>query len=338
MTAQVTAIPGGSEVLESGSVILARPGVRYQIADVDLVAGSIGAILAPTDMTFVLNEPSLGDLTVILPDGTLLVFVDMAALFGQGSGLADGEGGLVVASLEDVTEPAAGSEGGEAAEDGGSSAAVSDASISGLKDFGAVERGDFEPLGLGGLEQDDFSLGEDEADGNPILPAPIDLATILDPTVPIGPVIPTVDPPPLIIPSPGGRVLPCGCKRPTIRWAVQRTGDDDDNSLPGNEFQDVMTGGAGADRFVMNLADLGTSLFLADIITDFEDGVDRIVLNLNGAGPVTLGLAETNAGAGTGALDTVLVVQETGQILAVLQDVNAAGGATIDYNDIDILP
>lgn len=331
MTAQVTAIPGGSEVLRSGSEIVARPGVRYQIADVDLVAGMIGPVLTQPDLALTLNEPSLGDLTVTLPDGTVLVFLDMIELFGQGTGLADGTGGLAVASLEDVVTTEAGPDDDATPEDGGNSVAVNEASISDPRDFGSVERGGFE-VGERGLG------GQDEEDDNLILtlPEPIDVAAaIQDPTAPFDPVIPTVDPPPFVVP-PSTCSRPWGRPCPSIRWPNEVVGDDGDNTLQGTASWDKMFGLAGADTFEMNLADLPTSLYFADIIADFEDGVDRIILNLNGAGPVTLGLAETSAGTGT--LDTVLVVQETGQIVAVLQDVNAAGGATIDYNDITIVP
>ena len=314
MTARVTAIPGGSEVLETGSVILARPGVRYQIADVDLVAGSLGAVLTVEELLLAPNQPGPGDLTVTLPDGTVLVFVDMIAMAGQGSGLADGDGNLDVAWLEETAEPAAGPDSSGDAEDGGSSEAVQEATISELKNFGNVPRGDIELIDLGPLE-----LDEERTDLLLTLQSPVDLAAASqDLATPNDPVIPTVDAPPFIVPS--ARVLPCGCAKPTVRWATNIKGDP------------------GADTFELNLADLPTSLFYADVISNFEDGVDKIILNLNGAGPVTLGVAETDARAGTNALDTVIIVQETGQIVAILQDFNTASGGTINESDITIIP
>ena len=136
MTAQVTATPGGSEVITSGSTIPAQPGVIYQIADVG-PDGNIGPVLTPPDLQFQVNEPSIGDLTVILPDGTQIVFQGMVELFGQGTGIAGADGTLVVATLEDAIAAAAGGDqGGQAADGGGSSGAFNTPTIGGATEFG----------------------------------------------------------------------------------------------------------------------------------------------------------------------------------------------------------
>jgi len=49
-------------------------------------------------------------------------------------------------------------------------------------------------------------------------------------------------------------------------------GGDGDDTLKGGRGLDVLTGGAGADRFVLNYGDG------PDLITDFQSGVDKIVL------------------------------------------------------------
>jgi Ca2+-binding RTX toxin-like protein len=49
-------------------------------------------------------------------------------------------------------------------------------------------------------------------------------------------------------------------------------GGDGDDTLEGGRGLDVLTGGAGADRFVLNYGDG------PDLITDFQSGVDKIVL------------------------------------------------------------
>ena len=144
MSAQVTAVPGDSKTYPSGSIIVAEPGVSYRIADV-APDGSVGPTLTPPDVEVTANQPSPGDLSVRLPDGTLLVFQGLIALFSQGSGLAGGDGSLVVDSLEDLIEPAAGGDaGGRTGGDdaGGSSQAVDPAELGPLgQDFGSADGG-----------------------------------------------------------------------------------------------------------------------------------------------------------------------------------------------------
>ena len=330
MSALVTAIPGGTEVLETGSVIQARPGVRFQIADFDLAAGTIGTILTPSEMTLAPNEPGPGDLTVTLPDGTILVFLDMIALTTEGSGLADGDGALAAAWLEDEIEPASGQQEGADPEAGGSSDAVQDAAISELKNFGNVPRGDIEFGSLGPLEQEEETEGLIQ-----ILPSPIDMAAAdQDPVTPIDPVVPW-----LPAPDPFAGKFTFGRNpNPSITWPREVVGDDGDNTLPGTDEINTFYGFGGADTFQFQLNHLQNILPFADIITDFEDGIDKIQLNLQGGGPATLRFTEhAVSGAGRDDADTVIWIQETGQILAVLEDVNAANGATINESDITII-
>lgn len=110
-----------------------------------------------------------------------------------------------------------------------------------------------------------------------------------------------------------------------------------DDVLNGGAGQDTMAGGSGADVFEFDLADLQGVIALADVITDFEDGVDGITLNLGGGGPVTLAFSESDE-TGSADLDTVITDTTSGNVIAVLDGVNAAGGAVIDASDVTINP
>ena len=96
------------------------------------------------------------------------------------------------------------------------------------------------------------------------------------------------------------------------------TGDD---LVTGEDGNDLLTGGKGNDNFVL-LANTGT-----DVISDFEDGADRLVLIEDSPeGTLTfdrLKIAETNN-------NTVISVAETGKTLAELAGVSAA---TINAED-----
>ena len=107
MTAQITTLPGGTaQTAVSGTVIRTAPGTRYEIADL-APDGTASPALTAARLIVVPNVPDLGDISVTLPDGTVLVFKGMVDLFGSGSGLSAG-GVPVLASLEDLAAPAAG--------------------------------------------------------------------------------------------------------------------------------------------------------------------------------------------------------------------------------------
>jgi Ca2+-binding RTX toxin-like protein len=59
----------------------------------------------------------------------------------------------------------------------------------------------------------------------------------------------------------------------------QLSGGDGNDTLRGGQGKDLLTGGAGADRFVFNKAAEAGNGAARDRITDFEAGVDRIVLS-----------------------------------------------------------
>ena len=114
------------------------------------------------------------------------------------------------------------------------------------------------------------------------------------------------------------------------------TGSSGDDELNGGADQDQLTGGSGADVFEFDLGDLQNVVALADVITDFEDGVDGITLDLGGGGPVTLSFTESDE-TGSADLDTVITDTTSGKVIAVLDGVNAANGDIINATDVTIV-
>ncbi|MCH8189166.1 MAG: M10 family metallopeptidase C-terminal domain-containing protein, partial [Proteobacteria bacterium] len=85
----------------------------------------------------------------------------------------------------------------------------------------------------------------------------------------------------------------------------------DADILIGGVGGDTLTGGTGADTFVYADGDGGT-LALADVISDFEDGVD--MFDLSGTSATTF----TDLSIGTSGVDAVIMVTSTSEILAVV--------------------
>ncbi|WP_293127991.1 hypothetical protein [Microcoleus sp. bin38.metabat.b11b12b14.051] len=98
--------------------------------------------------------------------------------------------------------------------------------------------------------------------------------------------------------------------------------------LEGGKGKDILTGGMGSDLFELEWRSAGNTLELADVITDFQKGADK--LNLADG----LGLSNVNITQGTGiyAGDTLLQVASTGQYLAVLRGVNYASINVADFS------
>lgn len=84
----------------------------------------------------------------------------------------------------------------------------------------------------------------------------------------------------------------------------------------GGAGSDTLFGGAGADSFVIRSADAAGTLDLADLITDFEVGVDHLAL-VDGLTAGDLALTSTAGG------DAVVSLQSSGAFPAVLQGVSA---------------
>ena len=146
-----------------------------------------------------------------------------------------------------------------------------------------------------------------------------------------------------------------GRKTTTIDLNIDGTGNASDNLLRGNRAHnhldglggndtllggagaDVLQGGTGADRlvggtgadvFVLAGGDGGASLAAADLLYDFEDGIDRIALagGLDFAGLSVL----PGNGGDTGTHNTVIATG-SGEYLALLLGVSASAITALDF-------
>ncbi|WP_022684134.1 Ig-like domain-containing protein [Sphingobium bisphenolivorans] len=101
------------------------------------------------------------------------------------------------------------------------------------------------------------------------------------------------------------------------------SGLDGDDVLDGGAGRDVLTGGAGADLFILE-APHGQTLSVADLITDFQQGVDHLRLpgSLTFASlQIVQGDPATN---GASVSDSLLIDGGSGDILARLANTDAA--------------
>jgi hypothetical protein len=100
-------------------------------------------------------------------------------------------------------------------------------------------------------------------------------------------------------------------------------GEANADFIDGGTGADVLTGGPGADIFVID-PPAGQTLSLADVITDFQPGIDHLDLpgSLTFAG---LTIAQGNPGTNGGdATETLLIASASGDILARLANTDAA--------------
>jgi Ca2+-binding RTX toxin-like protein len=101
-------------------------------------------------------------------------------------------------------------------------------------------------------------------------------------------------------------------------------GGDGDDLISGGQDKDFLTGGLGADTFILSSRDGNINPDLADVITDYQDGVDRLRLKDR------LTFANLQIIQGTNQYGADTFIQNNGQILAILQGVNSS---TIDASD-----
>ena len=302
MTAQITTIPGGtSQAAVSGTTIRAEPGVRYEIADI-APDGTVGPALTAAQLTMAPNVPDVGDMSVTLPDGTILVFKGMIELFALGAGLSAG-GDLVVASLEDLIAPAAG-DAGTAPDGGGSSQAFNLASPGSPNDFGDAPEGRFDPEDSGiapltGEDPNDFVAPEGPAPAEaeaPVIEPDNELEPEPDPDdeddefVPSIPILSTE--PPRDIPMPAnspeaseGDGPGTAGKDPFVFKLGEATGDEviEDYDLGDDtlRFDDVL--GAGEDAIAA----------LEKVVDVTEEGDDVVITRTDGKGTIRIeGIAE----------------------------------------------
>ena len=103
-------------------------------------------------------------------------------------------------------------------------------------------------------------------------------------------------------------------------------GGKGDDILDGGTGRDTLDGGTGIDTFTLRRGDGGLTLETADVITDFEDGVDVLGLT-EGLNYQDLSITQ---GSGEHASHTVLEDATTGEILTIIQNINAT-----DINELD---
>ena len=105
-------------------------------------------------------------------------------------------------------------------------------------------------------------------------------------------------------------------------------GNSSANTLYGGAgagVKDTLTGNGGADIFVCSLSDASTDLSVADIISDFTDGSEKIGLEDR----TVSNLAISN-GTGSYSDDTQIVDSSSGKVLFLLEGIHAG---LIDEND-----
>ena len=101
-------------------------------------------------------------------------------------------------------------------------------------------------------------------------------------------------------------------------------GNEADNKLyggSGSGVKDTLTGGSGADTFICSINDATTNLNLADIITDFTNGTDKIGLE----DIAVSNLSWSDVSGGTKIIET-----STSKVLFYL---NSVSSSVIDEND-----
>jgi len=92
------------------------------------------------------------------------------------------------------------------------------------------------------------------------------------------------------------------------------SGGAGDDLIYGDFGADTIVGGTGSDWFVVEAGRGGADASSTDIITDFTDGDDRIFLN----GGLTSANVTIAQGTGNNANDTLITLNSSGEILAIL--------------------
>ncbi|RMF67703.1 MAG: calcium-binding protein [Cyanobacteria bacterium J069] len=103
-------------------------------------------------------------------------------------------------------------------------------------------------------------------------------------------------------------------------------GGNGDDLLKGGAGADILTGGAGSDRFEIKYKPNKPGYRFADIITDFQDGVDKLKLD-----DVSFSNLQIVQGSGSFANDTLIQLSGTGKTLAVLQGIDASRITATDF-------
>lgn len=92
------------------------------------------------------------------------------------------------------------------------------------------------------------------------------------------------------------------------------------DQLNGGKDKDILIGGGDRDEFVLSSADSASRLEDADVVTDFENGRDKIKVT----GGVTFEQLNIAQGSGSFAKDTVIQDKRSGKFVAVLKEVSSS--------------
>ncbi|UZQ52964.1 hypothetical protein OOK60_10545 [Trichothermofontia sichuanensis B231] len=103
-------------------------------------------------------------------------------------------------------------------------------------------------------------------------------------------------------------------------------GGDGNDYLKGGQGIDILTGGVGQDQFEIKYRLNKPGYGFADIITDFEDGIDQ--LKLDGVSLASITILQ---GSGSLANDTLIQLSGTGETLAILQGVDVSQITEADF-------
>ena len=102
-------------------------------------------------------------------------------------------------------------------------------------------------------------------------------------------------------------------------------GGGGDDVFDGGAGIDSLTGGAGSDSFILRVGDGGTTADLADIITDFTDGTDLLLLSGD------LNYSQLNITAGTGTHANNTIIKYGDQFLVELIGINSIQLTPLDF-------
>ena len=105
-------------------------------------------------------------------------------------------------------------------------------------------------------------------------------------------------------------------------------GTNGDDTLDGGAGRDTLTGGNGRDTFVIRADDGGDSEATADVITDFQNGTDKLGL----ADGLSFGALTVAQGEGDYAND--VIVKRGVEVLLVIQNQQLADITDLDFQDI----
>ncbi len=113
-------------------------------------------------------------------------------------------------------------------------------------------------------------------------------------------------------------------------------GNSADNILYGGSgtgVKDTLTGNAGADTFVCTISDASTDINVADIVTDFTNGTDKIGLEDKSFSDLTI--SQVTSGSFSG--DTKIVDTNSGKILLLLDDTDISLLDSSDFVSTDFI-